>query len=275
MGFTDHCDLYGAVEEAGVNRVIGDIMRQRPSLFNYATEDIAHNSELWCAPVPHTPDVTNYGNPLFTIVNPLPILGADAPPVGIGFCAQLTRAEIDFFPGNTIPLPPELHPPLENQRFSLLLRLCGAIECPAQETIERVPAGGQFSDQVGATVVKGPAPIVLQGRLNCFCLDVVAIGHIRQQTVAGIPSLLIQVDELDVVGVEPEGLEANMVCYLKTTVNVVLREKLTVAIETLMLSFSLFGLGTVTLAPTPNPPIPNNPAVEDDQVKAFMTMTII
>lgn len=267
MGLTDHCDLYGAVEETGVSRVIRDIMLQRPSLFNYATASIAHNSELWCAPVPHTPDVSHYGNPLFTIVDPLPILGADAPPVSVGFCAQLTRAEIDFFPGNTIPLPAQLDP-LPEQGFSLLLRLCGAVECPSQELIDRIPTGSQF----GGREVKKPGSIELQGRLNCFCLDVVAVGHVRQVAVMGKPSLLTQIDSMDIVGIEPKGLEANMVCYLKTTVNVVLREKLTIAIETLMLSFSLFGLGTVTLEPTPNPTMPFNPAIEEDQLKAFMTM---
>jgi hypothetical protein len=60
-----------------------------------------------------------------------------------------------------------------------------------------------------------------------------------------------------------------------TTANVVLREKLTIGIEQLALSFPLFGLATVTLAPTPNPPIPNNPAIEDDQLKVFITMTVL
>jgi hypothetical protein len=151
--------------------------------------------------------------------------------------------------------------------------LCGAIECPSQDLINRVPAGGQFSGQ-GATVLKEPGSIELQGRLDCFCLDVVAIGHVQQVAIAGRPSLLTQVESMDIVGIEPQGLEANMVCYLKTTVNVVLREKLTIAIETLMLSFSLFGLGTVTLEPTPNPPVPFNPAIEEDQLKAFMTMKV-
>lgn len=273
MGFTENCDLYGAVGEGGVNRVIEDIVLQRPSLFNYATEDIAHNPKLWCAPIPHTADVTNFKNPLFTIVERLPILGADSPTVSLGFCAQLTRAEIDFFPENTIPLPPALDPPLAEQRFSLLLRLCGAIECPAQETIERVPAGGQFSGQPSDTFVPPQKEIELQGRLNCFCLDVIAVGHVQQVTIAGKPSLLTQVERMDVTEIEPEGLEANMVCYLKTTVNVVLREKLTIAIETLMLGFKLFG-GKITLSPTPDPPVSNNPAIEEDQLKAFMTLTV-
>jgi len=270
MPFTDHCDLYGAVHEDGVNRVIRHIMRQRPSLFNYATADVAANRKLWCAAVQFTPDVTKYGNPLFTIVNPLPLLGADDPPVSVGFCAQLTAAEIDFNPGNTIALPAALNPPLAPQRFSLTLRLCGSIECPAQELIDRIPV----NEQVGRRDAKGTGPpVVLQGKMNCFCLDVFAIGHIERQMIAGQERLIAKLDAMDIVEIEPSGLEANLVCYLQTTVNVVLREKLTIALQTLMLSFPLFGLATVNLSPTPNPPIPNNPAVEDDQVKGFMTMT--
>jgi hypothetical protein len=33
-------------------------------------------------------------------------------------------------------------------------------------------------------------------------------------------------------------------------------------------------MGTVVLTPTPNPPVANNPAIEDDQLKAFITMTV-
>jgi hypothetical protein len=39
--FTDNCDLYGAIHEDGINRVVRHIMRQRPSLFNYGTADAA------------------------------------------------------------------------------------------------------------------------------------------------------------------------------------------------------------------------------------------
>ena len=37
MAFTDHSDLFAAVHEHGINTTIGHLMRQRPSLFNYAT----------------------------------------------------------------------------------------------------------------------------------------------------------------------------------------------------------------------------------------------
>jgi hypothetical protein len=273
VAFTDNCDLYGAVHEDGVNRVIRHVMGQRPSLFNYATAGVATNPKLWCANVLHTPDVTKYGNPLFTILPPLPLLGADAPPVGIGFCAQLVRAEIDFHPGNAVALPAELNPPLPEQHFALHFRVCGAIECPSRDLVEHVPVSGE---PAGRDQKQPPGPpIVLPGLTHCFCLDVYAVGHISREFIAGREALLATVDEMDIVDIKPEGLESNLICYLMTTTNVVLREKLTIAIETLMVSFPLFGLATVTLAPTPDPPIPNNPAVEDDQVKVFITMTVI
>lgn len=274
MAFTDNCDLFGAVHEDGVNHVLRHIMRQRPSLFNYATADVAPHPQLWCAKVDHTADVTKYGNPFFTIMDPLPVFGADSPPVGLGFVAQLVQAQIDFHKGNTIQLPAELSPPLPQQRFALHFRICASVECPSPELIDRIPVGD--GRHPGATEGKQPPkpPIVFPGDMHCFCLDVYAIGHISRQVVAGRDALVAKVDDMDIVDIKPDALEDNLICYLKTTVNVVLREKLTVALETLMVSFPLFALATVSLSPTPDPPIPNNPAIEDDELKVFITMTV-
>jgi len=272
MAFTDNCSLFAAVHEDGVNRVIRHIMRQRPSLFNYATADVAGHPALWCSKIDHTADVTKYGNSLFTIMDPLPLFGADSPPVGLGFVAQLVDAEIDFHKGNVIQLPAELSPPLKAQRFSLHFRVCAAIECPSPKLIDHIPVGGGRQPGKGDRGSSKP-PIVLPGDTNCFCLDVYAIGEIRHQIVAGRDSLVGKVDDLDIVDIKPEALEDNLICYLKTTVNVVLREKLTVAIETLMFKIQLFANASLTFSPTPNPPIPNNPAIENDELKVFITMT--
>jgi hypothetical protein len=164
MTFTDNCDLYGAVHEHGANRVIRHIMRQRPSLFNYATADVAANRKPWCSQVRFTQDVVKHGDPLFTIVDPSRVPGGDASPVGIGFCAQLTDAEIDFHPGEPIALPAELNPPLPQQRFSLMLPLCGSIECPSQDPIDHIPVDGQAPERE----VKGQGKqVVLHGKMNC------------------------------------------------------------------------------------------------------------
>ncbi len=273
MAFTDNCDLYAAVHEDGVNRVIRHIMRQRPSWFNFGTVDIAHNRELWCSRVDFTPDVTKYSNPIFSVQPPVPVLGADAPPVGLGFCVQLTKAQIDFYPSNVISLPSELAPPLKKQRFALQFQVCGAIECPSSKEVDGIPFPGV--NVAGMAAKEGLPPVVLRGKLNCFCLDVFVVGHFERALVAGQESLLGKVDDMDIVDIKPDALEENIICYVKTAVSVVLREKLTIPLSALSLSFPLFGLATVTLAPTPNPPVPNNPAVEDDQLKIFITMTVV
>jgi hypothetical protein len=274
MPFTDDCDLYGAIHEDGVNLVVGHIMRQRPSLFNYGTADVAGNPEQWCAKVDYTSDVTKYGNPIFTVENYLPVLGADSPPVGLSFCAQLTEAKIDFHPNNVITLPAELSPPLQEQRFALHFRICGSIGCPSDKQVDRIPPSSTFGPTTSDVGVKQQPPVILHGALNCFCLDVFAIGHFERISVSGKESLLGKVDDVDIVDIKPDAREANIVCYLKTAVNVILREKLTIPIEKFFFSFSLFGLATVSLFPTPNPPIPHNPAIEDDQLKVFLTMKV-
>ena len=48
MALTDDCDLFASLHEDGLNKVVRHVMRQRPSLFNYATPDIIANRELWC-----------------------------------------------------------------------------------------------------------------------------------------------------------------------------------------------------------------------------------
>ena len=270
MAFTDNCDLFASVHERGVNRVISHIMRQRPSLFNYASPDVASNRELWCAPIDFTSDVTKFGNPLFTIMNPIPVFGADSPPVGLGFIVQLVRAEVDFHPSTVFELPPELSPPLKEQRFALHLRVCGAVACPDQKQIDGLP----FPPPKGQTHDRQLDPVILRGRLECFCLDVFAVGHVERVNVNGKESLIGKVDGVEIVDIKPEGLESNIECYLKTTLNVVLHQKLTIAIETLTLSFPLLDIATITIFPTPNPPVPNNPAVEEDQVKVFVSMTV-
>jgi hypothetical protein len=273
MAFTDNCDLFAAVHEDGVNLVIQHIMRQRPSLFNYATADVAGNRELWCRQIDVTKDVVKFANPFFTVMPPLPVIGSSNPLVLTGFCAQLTKALIDFHPGQTIGLPAELNPPLQPQRFSLQFTACGGVVCPSDRELEQIPIGGgpTGQDAAGAVHDRQLPPIVVRGRPLCFCLDVFVVGRF-ELTPNGF--LLGRVEGLEIVDIKPEQLEANLECYLRMSVNVVLRQKLAIALEALALSFPLLNMGTITLFPTPNPPVPNNPAIENDQLKAFITMTV-
>lgn len=286
MAFTDNCDLYAAVNEAGINLIARHIMRQRPSLFNYATAYVAQHPQLACHAVDHTQDVTDYGNPLFQIQDALPLLGVDAPPVGLNYCAQLVDAKIDFYPGNVINLPPELNPPLPSQRFSLYARVCGGMDCPLADFIERIdpwPPQQQPQpsvsgrDQAGNTPSKPSIPPIVPPtrKLICFCLDAYLIGHIAIEPLFGQLTLIGHVDAVDIVDIKPDTLEDAINCYLRTTVEMLLREKLTLPIvHTFLFDFDFLKLPQITVELAPNPPIPSNPAIEDDQLKIFIDIKV-
>src|SRR6266508_2955107 len=270
MAFTDNCDLFGAVHEDGINLIIRHIMQQRPSMFNYGTADVAGNKELWCnKKLKFTDDVIKYGNPIFTVQDPLPVLGTDSPPVTLGFCVQLTKALVDFHKSNVLSLPAELNPPLKEQHLALFLQICGAIGCPSDRVIDKIPVvPGQKSE--GRKI----PPIFVPGELKCFCLDVFVVAHAAREFINGKESLVGKVDGIEIVDIKPDELEFNIECYIKTAVSLVLRQKLTVPLDTFFLKFALFGQAGINLFPTPIPHVPNNPAIEDDQLKAFVTMTV-
>lgn len=272
VALTDDCDLFASINEDGANRIIRHIMRQRPSWFNFATADVAANRELWCQIPEFTVDVTKFGNPIFTIIPYLPVIGADAPPVGLGFCVQLVRAQIDFHPGDAIALPAELGPELKEQHFALELRVCGGIRCPDRDVLDKIPVVPLPDPNRDER--REPPLVPVPGRMDCFCLNVFAIAHVEHEFINGVERLVAKVDGVEVVDVKPDGLESSIECYLRTAVSLFLRQKLAIPLETFFIDFPLFGLGTVSLSPTPNPPVPNNPAIEDDQLKAFVTMTV-
>lgn len=274
MAFTDSCDLYAAVHEDGINLVARHVMRQRPSLFNYATQYVVDHPELACTPVAHTIDVTNHFNPLFTVVSPIPLLGADSPPVGLNFCVQLVDAKIDFFPGNLINLPPKLNPPLGSQHLAMQVHVCGGLDCPSNEVIDSIPPTpppSQTSDQK-----QPPPPEVVPPtrKLQCFCLDAFVVAHVEVQNIFGKPTLVGKVDGVDIAEIKPDGLSANIDCYLRTMFAVLLKEKLAFPVSKMLFDISLLSLAHITATLTPNPPIPNNPAIEDNQLKVFISLEI-
>ncbi len=274
MAFTDTCDLFASVHEDGLNRIADHIMRQRPSWFHFATPDVAANRELWCQVPAFTSDVERFGNPVFTLLPYLPVIGVDAPPVGLGFCVQMARAQVDLHPSSLFGLPDELGSKLRDQRLAIALRVCGGIRCPDPETLDRIPVTPP-RDPRRERRPEPPRQVPVPGRMTCFCLDVFAVARVARETINGVERVVGKIDGVEVVDVEPKGLEAAMECYIRTAITLYLRQKLAIPLRTFFVDFPLFGMGTVSLAPTPNPPVPHNPAVEEDQLKAFVTMTVM
>ncbi|MBF2050272.1 MAG: hypothetical protein IGS54_23390 [Elainella sp. C42_A2020_010] len=290
MAFTDNSDLYGSVNEAGVNRVVRHIMRKRPSLFNYATAAVASNRALWCVPVDFDSSINdsffankkNGGrpNPIFTIEDPLPVLGARSSygvQVGLNFCVQLVKAELDLHPGRLFELPPELEPPLKEQRFAIRASVCGGLGCPEKDFLDAVRPDQTNTTSLAAQ--RNPVVVLPSRKLNCFCLDLFVVGHVEVVLSGSEQRLLAKVDALEIVDVKPEGLESNIECYLELLLQLVILPRVNTAAKELVLDLltTLNNLpGTIVPLIMPKPPaIPHNPAIEDDQLKLFVDLQVM
>src|SRR5580700_1398308 len=113
-------------------------MRQRPSLFNYGTALVAADLQLLCSQVDVDPRVTAAGNPIITVMPPLPVIST---PYGMNYAAQLTNGQVDFAPSNIISLPAPLNPPLPDQRLAVHFQVCAGLGCPPSRSVVRTPPG--------------------------------------------------------------------------------------------------------------------------------------
>jgi hypothetical protein len=279
MSFTDNCDIFASFHEDGFNQIIGHIKEQRPSLFNYATADVARNRELLCNAIEPHPIIFIRNNPLVTIMDPLPIPGTN---YGLNFAVQIVDMKIDFHPGNQFNLPPELNPPLNVQRLGIELKLCGGIGCPGEDIIDQFiplpedPDKNQDEnpDRPREQVPLIPLPV---RQLNCFCLDAYATGGVRIVNYFGKPYLEPFLDGLEIVDIEPAGLENSIECYVVLTLKLAVLPGLRILLKEMPLNLTqgapdLFPQPTnIVLSPMPvSPTLPNNPAIEEDQLKVFI-----
>ncbi|HZU86317.1 MAG TPA: hypothetical protein VFF78_02465 [Anaerolineaceae bacterium] len=282
MGFTDNCDIFASFHEDGFNQIIGHVRRQRPSLFNYATAEIANNQELLCKAVEAHSIVSIRNNPLVTIVDPLPIPGTN---YGVNFAAQLVDLQVDFHSGNKFSLPPELNPPLKAQRLAIKLTLCGGIACPPDDVIDRYipppkdPDKPNTKDTPKEDVPIIPLPI---HQLNCFCLDAYAIGGVRITAYNGKPYLEPFIDGFEIVDIEPVGLENSLECYISLMLKLVILPGLRILLEHAPFNLTqgstdLFPQPTnVVISPMPvSAALPHNPAIEKDQLEVFIKAEVI
>lgn len=287
MGFTDKCDIFASFHEDGFNRIVGHVRRQRPSLFNYATADVAKNPSLLCKEIEAHPIVSLRNNPHVTIVSPLPIPGTN---FGVNFAVQLVDLRIDFHPGDEFALPPELNPPLKPQRLALKLTLCGGLGCPPAEIV------GQFIPPPNSSAKPGdkrpndperpreaPPIVPLPTRqLLCFCLDAFATGGIRIVNYNGKPYLEPFLDGFEIVDIKPTGLESSLECYLSLLLKLVVLPGLRILLQHAPLNLTqgatdLFPQPTnVILSPMPvSAALPHNPAIEEDLLKVFIKAEVI
>ncbi len=306
MAFTDNCDIFGAVHEDGINLVVRHLMRQRPSLFNYATIFFKDFNKLLCVPIEADKKVLDAGNPLFDEQDPIPVLGTPVP-IGMNWCFQVTDAQIDFHPGNVFGLPPELGE-LPPQRVALRLKACFGLGCPPKDVIDQIlPAievlataedkdkDGRARSAFGAAsmtthVPTTPAPergevIVLPTReITCFCLEIFGVAHFEWGTIGNDPQqwLKVRLDGLEIVDLQPTPMENIIECYASTVLRLGILPSVSVKMEKLIFDITAaleendIEVGQqISLQPTPiSAAVPNNPAIEDNQLKAFIDLVV-
>lgn len=275
MAFTNKSDVYVAIHDAGINRVIRHVMRQRPSLFNYGTSMLLSNPELLCKEIDIAPEVIAAGNPIIKVLPPLPVIGTS---LGLNFCVQATKGEIDFHPGNVFSLPPELNP-LASQRFAVHFQACAGIGCPSREV--RIPGKPSYrtndarspdNDFASLFPPQRDVTVVPTSRLDCFCLDLFATGRASVSGPVGYQKMLLGVDGIEIVDLRPEALENNIECYALLALNQGILPTIGETISNIAFDFidlpDSLGKLRVSAATT----VPNNPAIEDDQLKAFINV---
>lgn len=290
MPFTDLSDLYGAVNEEGINLVVRHVMRKRPSLFNYGTQAVIDDPSLRCVRIDAAPEVEARGNPLMTREDPIEILGTNGQ-WGLDFCAQLTEVTLDFHPGSAISLPPELDP-LEAQHFAISSTACAGIGCPSEDFLRRLPPirpvgnkldvqrrdiqlwgdqrdrGSDDRKRDEREVPKLPPRAIPSDKLNCFCLRLFIEGHFETSGSATQPLLEARVDGVEIVDLAPQELEDSLECYLRLVLQLAILPQLTVALQKLLLDVvTKMPAGISIEIPAGTPTIPNNPSVDGDELK--------
>jgi len=267
MAFTDHCDLFASFQEDGFNRIVGYVQQQRPSLFNYATAQLAANPDKLCQIIQPNPIVGIRQNPLVDIVDLLPIPGTE---FGADFAAQISNVKVDFHPANSVTLPAELSP-LQPQRLSIQVKLCGGINCPPEQALEALIPPPKTTADPPPDPPPPLKPLPL-GVTQCFCLDAFVTGGVRFKQYSGVWYAEPFLDGFEIVEITPAGLESSLECYAKIIMKLSVLPGLRIALD--VMSFQLLQTVIhVQLSPVVgDAAVPNNPAIADDQLKAFIKL---
>lgn len=313
MAYTDNTDLYGAIHEDGLNRSIEHIQRKRPSLFNYATSQIANNPEdLLCRPIDAAPEVTDNGDPLVTTQAPIPVIGTDGL-VKLEYGFQIPTVVIDFAPGEESTFFEGTDLTIDEQEFGVAVEVCAGLACPGEEQmIELTELLRRTRNQPDrrADIDDPIVPTPRRENIHCFCLYAFVVGEVEMgQPDIQTPTFRIaetpqfELDDIAIAGrdteteetvartedmasaysslVLPAGLRRSMECYLEMTLELGVLPKITDAVAQVVprlvrMLEDMFDLAGTTLGvsvPT-SPTLAHNPAIQDDELQLRIDATI-
>jgi hypothetical protein len=294
MTFTDRSDLFGSVDEEALNRTITWFRRRRPSLFTYATPDIAADwREMLCVDPEPAQVVLDHGDPVVTVENQLLPIPGTGGALGLDFAIQITKLVVDLAP-QTVALPPELGT-LADQHLSLTLEVC--VGMPEIDPDLIVKLGRRLADRDQQTTVQTTPQVGMQSsfhpdraeqppkdrvdprpipfdKLRCCCLTVAATAHVVRTGSGKSTALQIVLDGLEIVDISPDCLETDIEQYLWLTLQLAVLPKLRLAVGVITLEL-MQGLPSVSFSLTPtDPQLPFNPDISDDRLAVFVDLEV-
>lgn len=246
MTFTQNSDIYVALQEAGINRLINNhLMLQRPSLFNYGSILPATDPRPICKEIHTVSQVVTAKNPLITEMDPFMVPTFyeqdKQKSIRLDYIVQFTKGEIDLFPGNVFSLPPELNPPLKDQQLAVHLEVYAGLICQKRK----------------------------EGELSCLRLNLFSTCNCGINIKQENQTISINVLSIEIPEFKPEGVESMVECISLLYLN-------NWSIPKILDPISAFIFNVIKIPPElgslrllASSTVPHNPAVEDNQIKMF------
>lgn len=221
MSLTQAQEVFGSIDEVGINDILNAFFTARPRYLRFGSP----------------------GYVLGTTVNetqmpPIPFPGV--PGGGIDWAIRIGLPVVDLH-DQDLGLPPELTLNPGQVAIHTEVEIC--IACDRRKDREEKPEHDDKEPPRGGA--SGP----------CFTVKVIAIGHLERASSADGDAVVIVVDELEMVDIEPDGFESVIECLLLQILRAVLRE--------VRLPLQALRAGAFSLA------LVRGPDIEDDQIKMY------
>jgi hypothetical protein len=270
LSLTQNCDIYVAIKDEGINRTIKLIMQQRPSLFNYGTNDLNSHPDIVCHPIDSHGSVRAAENPLLTPIKPVPIIGS-MPNSFIPACFQINDFKIDFYKNDQFTMPQEIS--LNNQQLAVYAKISVGLGCPTPDELksflETIKIYGRIKDFRREIFIPTK-------NLNCFSLEFFATTSIK----LGPNHVKLTLEDFEIKDLTPTGMENMIECYVMLVAKAMLpqieKTLLNEMIKTRKLPDPPDPSGPeINIKISPSAQVANNPASEDDQLKLFLNINYL
>ena len=195
MGLTQAEEVFGGITETGINDILDAFFHTRPRHLRYGSPGFVSTTTV--------------------ASSSMPAIAFPGVPGGIDWSVRLAIPRVDLFP-QTTGLPPELSLNTGQLSISTAVTLC--VSCDKKRG--RQPDNPDNPD--GKDPGRGDQPPRDRVNGTCFTLKVFAVGHIER--TVGPDAVRVIVDSLEIVDIEPNGLESVIECLLLQILRAVLAD---------------------------------------------------